>query len=180
MQHPPEQLIGARVTLRRTTPEDSQALFLIASEPEVLRYMDWPAPRNSEEIKARHEGTKARWESGTEYQWVIMDKPSDTVIGTISFRPKGHAVDFGYFLARAHWGKGLASDASSLVVNWLRTQPEILRIWATADAENVRSHRVLERLGMRREGVMRMATYRPNIGGAPRDAVLYAWCRGDA
>ena len=180
MQHPPEQLIGSRVRLRRTTPEDSEALFMIASEPEVLRYMDWPTPSNLAEVASRNEGEKTRWENGTEYKWIIQEKFSGAVVGTISFRPNGHAADFGYFLARAYWGKGLAYDAGSLVVNWLRGQPDILRIWATADAENFRSHRVLERLGLRCEGVMRMATYRPNIGGAPRDTTLYAWCKGDA
>lgn len=179
MQHPPEQFIGTRVKLRRATPEDTQALFLAASEPEVVRYMDWPAPGSPSKVKERLEGAKARWESETEYQWVIQELLSGTVVGTISFRPNGHAVDFGYFLARAHWGKGLAADTTWLIVNWLRAQPEILRIWATADAENFRSHRLLERLGLRREGVLRMATYRPNIGGAPRDTALYAWCKGD-
>jgi hypothetical protein len=58
-------------------------------------------------------------------------------------------------------------------------QPEILRIWATADAENVRSHKVLERLGLHREGVLPMATYRPNIGGQPRATAVYAWCNRD-
>jgi RimJ/RimL family protein N-acetyltransferase len=72
MQHPPEQFLGSRVMLRRAKPEDSQALFLIASEPEVLQYMDWPAPSSATDILARHEKDKARWENGAEYKWVIL------------------------------------------------------------------------------------------------------------
>jgi hypothetical protein len=74
----------------------------------------------------------------------------------------------------------LAHEAGTLVVNWLKAQPEVLRIWATTDVENIRSHQVLERLGLQREGVLRMATFRPNVGGAPRDTAVYAWCRSDA
>ena len=42
------------------------------------------------------------------------------------------------------------------------------------DADNLASARVLEKLGMTREGLMRKAVFRPNLGGEPRDTLLYA------
>jgi RimJ/RimL family protein N-acetyltransferase len=119
----------------------------------------------------------ANWEAGSEYQWIVLERSSGECAGSIAFRPKGHAVDFGYFLGRNYWGRGLACDAASTVIAWLSTQPEITRIWATVDSENVRSRRLLERLGLELEGMMRMATVRPNIGGPPRDTALYAYIR---
>jgi ribosomal-protein-alanine N-acetyltransferase len=174
MYFPNDHFTGDRVSLRRATPSDALPLFRIASNTEVLRYMDWPAPGSSDEIKARLESESAKWESGKEFGWVILERASEKVIGKISFRPKGQTTDFGYFLAPEFWGKGLAYEASSLVLNWLLDQPEIIRIWASADAENVKSHRVLERLGFSFERIKPMATYRPHFGGIPRDTVIYA------
>jgi len=180
MNTPPEQINGTLVRLRRATPDDAPPLFLAAADPEVMRYMDWEMPTSDTETRKHLEEAEQRWIDKTEFQWIIEDRASGVLVGTISIRPKGHAADFGFFLARAHWHKGYASEAGQLVMNWLKEQPEVLRIWATADAENVRSQRVLERLGLRREGVLRMATYRPNLGSEPRDTVLYAWCARDA
>lgn len=179
MKIPPETIDGALVRLRRATPKDAPALFLAAASPDVMKYMTWPAQARDSETRSHLEGAEQRWIDGTEYQWIIEDRSTNSLVGTISFRPTAHAADFGYFLAKSYWSKGMASEAATLVVNWLKVQPEIFRIWATADAENIRSHTVLERLGLYREGVLRMATYRPNIGGQPRDTALYAWCKDE-
>jgi RimJ/RimL family protein N-acetyltransferase len=150
---------------------------MIASDPEVMRFMDWPMPIDASSTEAHLEGAYAAWDSGAEYQWVVLERHTGELVGTISFRPRGHAVDFGYFFARNYWGKGLAFDAASAVMSWFASRPEIVRIWATVDAENVRSRRLLERLGLQLEGVMRLASIRPNIGSLPRDTAIYAQTR---
>jgi [ribosomal protein S5]-alanine N-acetyltransferase len=180
MKTPHELIDGVLVRLRRAKPEDVRGLFAAAADPEVIRYMEWAAQVSDSETRSHLEDVNLRWLDGTEFQWIVEERATGDLAGTISVRPKGHSADFGYFLARSYWRKGLAHEAGSLVVNWLKAQPEILRIWATADAENIRSHKVLERLGLKREGVLRMATYRPNIGGQPRDTTVYAWCQRDA
>jgi ribosomal-protein-alanine N-acetyltransferase len=180
MTRPPEIIEGNLIRLRRASPADATALFKAAANSDVMRYMDWIAPKTDKETRAHLEGVVESWNAGVEFQWIIEEIATGDLAGTISFRPKGHAADFGYFLAKSHWRKGIASAAGALVVGWLKEQPEILRIWATADFENTRSHRVLERLGLRREGTLQMGTYRPNIGGLPRDTAIYGWCKRDA
>jgi ribosomal-protein-alanine N-acetyltransferase len=177
MKTPPEVIDGARVRLLRAVPEDAKRLFTAAADPDVMRYMEWAAQTSDSETRMHLEQVARRWQEETEFQWIVEERATGNLAGTVSCRPRGHSADFGYFLARSQWGKGFALEASALVVDWLRAQPEIFRIWATADAENIRSHRVLERLGLQREGVLRMASYRPNIGGHPRDTAMYAWCK---
>ena len=174
MQPPPDTIDGDLVKLRRATPADAQPLYLAARDPEVMRFMDWPMPTDPRDTELHLEKLFEAWENGSEYQWIILERDSGRCAGSISCRPRGHSVDFGYFLARDYWGKGMASEAASAVLSWLATQPEIVRIWATVDVDNVRSRRLLERLGLQLEGVMRMATVRPNIGGPPRDTAVYA------
>jgi ribosomal-protein-alanine N-acetyltransferase len=173
MEAPPETIVTSLVALRRAGPADSQAIFRASGDPEVARFMDWSMPRDSGPTEAHLHATAADWEKGLEYRWVIIERCTGESAGTISGRPKDHAADFGYFLARKYWGKGLATEASRAVVSWLMAQPEIVRVWATVDAENTRSRRVLERVGLTLEGVLRMATVRPNLGGAPRDTAIY-------
>lgn len=174
MQPPPDTIDGDLVKLRRARPADAQALYLAARDPEVMRFMDWPMPSDPRDTELHLEKLFEAWERGSEYQWTILERNSGKCAGSISCRPKGHSVDFGYFLARDYWGKGMASEAASAVLTWLATQPEIVRIWATVDVDNIRSRRLLERHGLQLEGVMRMATVRPNIGGPPRDTAVYA------
>lgn len=176
--HPPSVIQGDRVRLRRSTPADAEAVFACASDAEVMRYMEWPAHKECSQAKAFLEGCAQRWEEGVEYHWMIEPAKSGMPHGCIACRVRGHAADFGYFLRRSSWGRGIAGEAASLVVNWLKEQPGVLRIWASADAENCRSIALLERLGLRREGILRMATYRPNIGGLPRDTVVLGLCDG--
>lgn len=171
---------GVRLRLRRSTPADAAWTFRAADDAELMRYMDWPAHRAESDARVYLEGCTARWEAGTEFHWVIERKPGGEPIGAIACRPRGHAVDFGYFLARAQWGQGLGTEAARLLVGWLQRQRSIVRIWATADAANVRSTAVLRKAGLVQEGVMRRATVRPNIGGTPRDTALFAWARDDA
>jgi len=52
-----------------------------------------------------------------------------------------------------------------------------VRLWATCDAGNTASARVLQAAGLQREALMRRASVRPNLGGAIRDTLLFAWVR---
>ena len=175
----PVLIEGARLRLRRSTPADAAATYPIARDPEVMRYMEWPAPQCLADTQAFFDGCAARWQSGAEYHWMIELK-ADAAVGCIGCRMKGHAANFGYFLARASWGQGYATAAAGLLVNWLRRQDGIVRIGATTDADNSASAAVLHKLGLQREGLMRRATVRPNIGPAPRDTALFASIKPEA
>jgi RimJ/RimL family protein N-acetyltransferase len=171
-------IAATRVVLRRAAPSDAHELYALARDPEVMRFMDWPMPADPLETMRHLEDAVADWDRGTEHQWVILTRLGGECVGTIACRPSDHAVDFGYFLGRRHWGQGLAAEAAAAMLAWIETQPQIIRIWASADVGNVRSRGLLERLGLQLEGVLRMATFRPNIGGLPRDTAIYGKLTG--
>ena len=143
------------------------------------------------QVPVRIEGVRLRLRRSTpadaEATFAIFRDPDVMRYGCIGCRITGHAADFGYFLARAHWGQGYATEAAGLLVRWLRRQGRIVRIGATTDIDNTASAAVLLKLGLQREGVMRKATVRPNlnpdfgshIGSAPRDTVLFASVKPD-
>ena len=171
---PPETFTTPNLVLRPARLADGQALYDIARDPEVMRYMDWPMPKMPSATLAHLEGALARWNAGTEFQWIIEERASGECAGTISFRPDEGAADFGYFLARRFWGRGYAYEAATPLMEWFGSQAEITRIWATVDIDNARSRKLLERLGLSLQRVERRATVRPNVGGPPRDTAVYS------
>lgn len=80
----------------------------------------------------------------------------------------------GYVLAPRLWRRGLMSEAVAGLIEWAMASPEIFRVWAVCDADNVASARLLESVGMRREGTLRRWLVHPNLGDAPRDCLCYA------
>ena len=115
----PEQIDGALVRLQRAKPPDASALFLASADTRVMKYMERAAQTSDAQTRRHLEGAEQRWNDGAEFQWIIEDRDSGALAGTISICPKGHSADFGYFLAQAHWRKGFALEAGQIVVGWL-------------------------------------------------------------
>lgn len=83
-------------------------------------------------------------------------------------------MGIGYGAARAYWGKGYIPEATCAIIDWAFQQPSIFRVYATTDVENVASRRVLEKVGMQCEGILRTYILHPNIDDVPRDSYMYA------
>lgn len=174
----PETIATARLLLRRPKLSDASAVYEYCRDPEVTRYMDWPASSQIGDTIAAAEAALRRWDSGDEYGWRITVKPNDTPLGAVGCRVRGHTADLGFWLARPFWGRGYATEAARSVLEWVASLDAIYRIWATCDIENAASARVLERIGMSREGVLRRWAIRPNLPRQPpRDAFVYSWIR---
>lgn len=174
MKHPPNLLITDRLILRRPTLTDAAAIFEFGRDPDVTRYMDWQTHTDIQDALAFLERCAPQWEAGDEFCWAITIKPEDRAIGTIACRVEGTMADFGYVLNRAYWQQGYATEAAKAVVSWVMSLPEIDRVWATCDTENVASARVLAKAGLLCEKTLRGAMVRPNLSPNPRDAFLFA------
>ncbi|UTH74685.1 GNAT family N-acetyltransferase [Chromobacterium sp. IIBBL 290-4] len=172
----PRLLQGERLRLRASALSDAETFYPWARDERVMRYMEWPMPQSIAETRAFFRGNAERWREG-DCHWMIEDAASGLAYGSLGCRIAGHQADFGYLLAPEAWGRGIATEASALLLEWLRGRPEIERICATTDIDNLSSQRVLERLGLSREGVLRKAKRRPQLGNAARDAAIYGWAR---
>ena len=85
--------------------------------------------------------------------------------------PQHRAGDIGYGLHHDWWGRGLATEGVRALLAFGFGTLELHRVIATADARNERSWKVMERVGMRREGILRGDKL---VRGEWRDSVLYA------
>ena len=100
-------------------------------------------------------------------------------VGDITLRvdSKHESGEFGYSLAKAHWGRGLMAEAARAVFDWGFAERGLHRISSNADVRNRRSWRVMEKLGMRREGLFRSHRKDPRPGYPRIDTVHYSLLR---
>lgn len=69
------------------------------------------------------------------------------------------------------------AEAVAEVAEWMLKQPEVCRVWAVCDIENVASARTLEKANFEREGILRRWIVHPNRSSEPRDCYVYGRAR---
>ena len=176
---PPARFETARLVARRPSVTDAPAvLAAYAGDPEVTRYLSWKAYDRIEPVAEFLLGRMEAWEKGDgAFAWMLCLRGSDEPIGSIGCTIDAGRAMFGYVLGRRHWGRGLMAEALGWLVDWSLSQPEIFRAWAFCDVENPASARVMEKAGMRREGVLCRWHTCPTIGPGLRDCLVYAKVR---
>lgn len=96
-------------------------------------------------------------------------------VGGIGFVPgsdvERFSAEIGYWLGEAYWGRGIMSEALTMVTEQAFRERHLLRIYAVPFADNTASIRVLEKAGYVREGIMRASSVKY---GVPRDQAMYA------
>ena len=172
---PPERFETKRLTLRPPVLKDAKAIFEnYANDKLVTRYLHWHPHKSIEETRKFIKRCQSVWHAGTAFPWSMCLKESGEIIGMIELRLDEHRADLGYVLAREYWERGYATEAAKLVVDWAIGQPGIYRVWAVCDVDNHASARVLEKIGMQREGILHRWLYHPNVDKKPRDCYAYA------
>lgn len=146
----------ARLTLRRWQLDDVGDVLAYAGDSEWSRYLRaLPVPytrRAAEEFVAR----QVLLDPAVHPAWAIVLK--GTVVGGINLRFQfDHRVgELGYSIARTQWNRGYATEASLAVLDEaFRAYADLKRIRAFADARNASSRKVLEKIWMREEGLLR-------------------------
>ena len=71
-------------------------------------------------------------------------------------------------------GQGYMTEAVKKVLDWALKQQEIYRVWSVYDVDNIGSARVMEKVGMQKEGILRCWSVHPSISPEPRDAYCCA------
>jgi len=170
---PPATIETARLRLRKPAIDDAEAIYTTyASDAEATRYVSFRTHQSSEDAREYLRHCTAAWAGEGPFTWVIVLRDTGRLAGTIDIRPQGHRVEMGYIIGREYWGRGYMTEVVRAVSDWVLAQPEIHRVWAMCDVDNLASARVMEKSGMQREGRLRRWAVHPNTGAGPRDF----WC----
>jgi len=150
-----------RLVLRPFTVGDTQGMYRNwASDPEVTRFLTWPAHANCDVTRMVLSDWAARYADGGYFNWAIEWKENSSVIGSIAvvkLNEETEAADLGYCMSRAFWGRGIMPEALKAVIGYLFDNAGLNRIAACHDANNPKSGRVMEKAGMKPEGIWRQA-----------------------
>jgi ribosomal-protein-alanine N-acetyltransferase len=111
--------------------------------------------------------------------YVLVGRAEGRLLGAFDLRhpQPPHRIDCGYVLARPFWRRGLMTEALRAAARWAMGEPDIWRIGAVCDTENLASARVMEKAGLAREGILRRWLVHPNVSPEPRDCFSYALTR---
>ncbi|MDQ7970926.1 MAG: GNAT family protein [Rhodocyclaceae bacterium] len=169
----PHVLRTARLQLRPMQPCDADALYAILTEPEVLRHWDtpaWPEVSCAREFIVDEQRALAEGESIT--LGIYRDDPPQLIGECLLFAVDWQAgrAELGFALAPAAWGHGYLQEAAGALLAYGFDRLHLRRIEAEIDAGNAAAARALERLGFRREGVLRE---RWAVNGSISDAAVY-------
>ncbi len=172
---PPEQIQTERLLLRLPTLEDGESIFqTYTNDPEVTRYLPWQPHERIEQSTEFLAGCVEAWQGENRFPYIIVEQAQGKTIGMIELRLEGFQADVGYVLGRAYWFKGYMTEAVCAVVDWWKAQPELFRLWAMCDVENIGSIRVMEKAGMQCEGRLRRSFLFPSLSPEPRDCFVYS------
>lgn len=166
-----------RLRLRWLEDRDLAALLATFSHPDVLRY--WGGDPAHDEDGARRLLAQVREGFALRelFQWGIARRADDQVVGTctlIRLDARNRRAEVGFALGREHWGHGYAGEAVAAVLALAFERFGLLRVEADADPRNARSIALLERLGFRREGLLRE---RWLVGDEVQDSAVFGLLR---
>jgi RimJ/RimL family protein N-acetyltransferase len=141
--------------LRPFRLRDVDDVLVYATDPEWAHYLPVPQPYTPADAE-KFIASQVLLDHEVHPTWAITH--AGAVIGGINvrFHFDHHVGEMGYSIARSSWGQGLATEAARAVMEVAFTAYASLnRLRAMADARNIGSLRVMEKLGMVREGVLR-------------------------
>lgn len=149
-----QQLETERLVIRRFKEEDWKDLYEYLSDEEVVRY----EPYQAFSIEASQNEAKSRAESPAFL--AVCLKENNKLIGNIYFAKQEFKTwEIGYVFNRAYQGRGYATEAANAVIAYGFNTRGARRIVAMCNPLNTASWRLLERLGMRREGHLKQNIY---------------------
>jgi RimJ/RimL family protein N-acetyltransferase len=162
-----------RLRLRTLVEADVPALFAIFNDPEAMRYWTSPPMTDVAEAEALLRDIQRHAEAETLFQWGIARRDDELVIGTCTlFRieRQHRRGELGYIVRRDLWGRGLAKEALTAIVNHAFGPLGLHRLEADIDPRNAGSIRSVERLGFKLEGHLRERFF---VAGEIQDSLIY-------
>jgi RimJ/RimL family protein N-acetyltransferase len=169
--------MGTKVYLRPVEREDAAQFQPWFNDPEVTRYLLVHRP-----LSRKMEEDFIDKMAGSEQDMIlaVVVRGCDRLVGVTGFHqinPKNRSACFGITIGdKSAWGKGYATEATALMAGYAFEALNLNRVWLHVFEYNPRGIRAYERVGFRREGVLRRGQYRE---GRYWDTVVMAILRED-
>lgn len=163
-----------RLILRPISMFDAKSMYEYAKDEELTKYVLWE-PHKNLEITLSVINNMLKKKKVVPVLAIVI-KENKKMIGTIEVMMSeeyklNRRAELGYCISREYWNQGYMTEAASAVMKYIKDKYDLLRIEGRHIEENVASGRVMEKIGMQKEGVLRKFLY---IDGKPYNLVVYA------
>ncbi len=142
----------ARLTVRRWRDSDHAALLAVYGDLDAMRWVGDGRALTSDECGQWLEVTRRNYQQRGYGMFAVEMRRTGEVVGFCGLvHPGGQAEpEAKYAYARDYWGQGIATEVLAGLLNYGAAVHQLRHIIATADPENIASHRVLEKSGMQK------------------------------
>ena len=143
-----------RLILRRFLPEDTDAMVAINADPVVMEC--FPSTMPGEATLAHLERVNSHWDKNSFGLFAVVIRRTGQMIGFTGLSippyetPAAPCVEIGWRMTPTAWGNGYATEAATACLNWGFDELGLSEIVSFTFEGNVRSRKVMERLGMKR------------------------------
>lgn len=154
-----------RCILRRMRIDDAEDMYAYAKLSEVTKYLRWSPHPDVYYTSDYLRFISKKYKNGEFYDWGIVDKESERLIGTcgfVSIDTSNKSAEIGYVLSPQYWKMGIATEVVTAVLDFGFSHLELNRIVGRYMVENTASLRVMEKCGMKFEGVARQGMFIKN------------------
>ncbi|MDQ0684207.1 RimJ/RimL family protein N-acetyltransferase [Streptomyces achromogenes] len=158
MEHPPVTLTSARLVLRPLGPQDTDALYVAAQDPDIQRWTTIPSPYLPEHARSFIELIAPEgWTTGAMSTFgVFLPNGALTGVLSLTMRSPGTA-EIGFWAVKEHRGRGYTTEAVLAATRWAFTTLSVDRVEWRAEVGNTPSRVVAEHAGFTLEGTLRSA-----------------------
>jgi [ribosomal protein S5]-alanine N-acetyltransferase len=148
---------GPTLTLRYATAEDAPRLLELASDPAVTAWFSWGPYASLDQPEAYIAGLEGKREGGELLDFLVVHPEAGPigVTGLSELAARDRRATVGSWFGREWWGSGANRESKALITAVAFRQLGLDRVTAWATTRNGRSQVALERVGFRREGVLR-------------------------
>lgn len=153
-----KRLETSRLILRRFEKDDAKDMYENwAKDEEVVKFLTWKKYEDVEEANKTISSWIENYKKDDFYEYAIVLKDTNDLVGSmcaITYTEKKVAY-LGYCIGRKWWGNGIVVEACEKLIEYLFLEVGFNRIAAICDVENINSEKVMKKLGMKYEGILR-------------------------
>ena len=154
-------LDGEKISLRPLGRGDAELILPWVNDQEVTRTLLLHRPIN---LESEEEFLAKAATSQTDFIFGIVEKTSDRLVGVVGLPQidyRNRHSSFGSFIGdKSKWGKGYGTEATFLTVQYAFGTLNLNRVWLHVSADNPAAIRAYEKVGFRKEGLLRQHLYR--------------------
>lgn len=169
-------LTTERLSLRPLQVDDADSLHDAFADVDLMR---WWSSGPHKTIAETRDYVQQNCEGDRWQTWAITMMEEDQALGWVVFVWPEYRKDvreIGYILNRSAWGKGIATEAVSRVIQYGFDDLNLRRIYADVDPDNLSSIKLLKAMGFQQEGHLRQE-WETHIG--VRDSLIFGLLRDE-